>query len=133
LEEENETQTQGLLLTFAGLDVSTFHPVQNEKAILITMKNSPNIPYLTIDPISFEVFSTGDTITTRSLFLENNSQTGEALDYEISFTHFSRNRNAGNEAVRNIEDDFLMQGSSIYIPFEPFCRVDFLLVLSRYE
>lgn len=123
---ENETQTQGLLLTFAGLDAPTFHPVQNEKAIFFTMKNNPNVPYLTIEPISFEVNSTGDSLITRSLFLENNSTSGETLNYELSFTHFSRNRDASGHFVRNIENDFLMQGSSIYVPFEPYNQLFYL-------
>lgn len=124
---ENENQTEGLLLSFASIDAATFHAIQNETAILFTMKNSPDVPYLSIEPAEYIVETFYDTTIVQTLTLQNNAVSSEELSYSISFTHFDKGNERTINPNRNIENDQILQLSGYYIPFEPVNMPFYLL------
>ncbi|MCF7792444.1 MAG: T9SS type A sorting domain-containing protein [Candidatus Cloacimonetes bacterium] len=115
---ENQAQTEGLLLSFAGIEAATFHPIQDETAIMFTMKNGPDVPYLTVEPSEFIVETFVDTIILQTLTLQNNSESSEPLEYSLSLSHFGPGNGREQNLNRNIENDQILQLSGYYIPFQ---------------
>lgn len=116
---ENETQTEGLLLTFANLNAPTFHPVEAETAILFTMKTGADLPFLSIEPAELEITVSQDTIIQQSFFLQNNSADNSELSYSLSFSHFTRGSSRAMNPNRNLENDLIMQLTGYYVPLMP--------------
>ncbi|MDO9577962.1 MAG: hypothetical protein Q7J16_08760, partial [Candidatus Cloacimonadales bacterium] len=123
---EDETQTQGLLMTFAGIYPQTVQPLENETAILFTIKEGPDIPFLTINPSSITISVDPETIITEDIILFNNSGENSDISYTISFSHFSKNsgRSVNN---RNIENDFILYASGQFIPVMPMNLLFYLV------
>ena len=130
---ENESQTQGLLLSYANIYSPTVHPLQNETAILFTTRENPSIPYLTVEPASIIITLPLETSITESIILLNNGEIGSILNYSITLSHFSRGRNIPDKNSiyyqnlgKSIENDFIHCVTNVYIPIMP---MDFLFYL----
>jgi len=125
---ENEPQTKGLLITFAGIDDATTHPIQSETAILIKCKPNLSIPYLTANISEIILQTDSDTTLTFELQLFNSEIANSPLDYELTLGHFSRGISRSKSITnRNIEDDFITQLSGNYIPIMPFEMLFYLV------
>ncbi len=123
---ENETQTEGLLMTFADIYPQTVQPLENETAILFTIKEGPDIPYLIIDPYNITVSVYPDTVIIENFTLFNASEGDHDISYTVSFSHFSRNSGrSGN--MRNIENDQILCCSGSYIPVMPMNLLFYLV------
>ena len=125
---ENETQTEGLLMTYAGIYPQTVQPLENETAILFTIKEGPDIPFLTVTPSSITISVYPDTVIVEEFTLFNASEGDHDISYTISFSHFSRNSGrAGNLNNRNIENDFILCTTGNYIPVMPMDLLFYLV------
>ncbi|MDO9577068.1 MAG: C25 family cysteine peptidase [Candidatus Cloacimonadales bacterium] len=125
---ENQAQNAGIQMVFAGYENPTAHVLENESAILFTMKEGPDIPYLTIEPANITVSATNDTIITRAITLLNNAEENADLNYTLSLTHFLRDAGRSeNNPNRNIENDFIIQATGAYIPIEPINMLFYLV------
>ena len=125
---ENETQTEGLLITYADIYPQTVQPLENETAILFTIKEGPDIPFLTSNPSLITVSIYPDTIITEELILFNASEANKDISYTISFSHFSRNSGRSeNLNSRNIENDFILCTTGNYIPVMPMDLLFYLV------
>ncbi|MBC8415793.1 MAG: hypothetical protein H8E11_05125, partial [Candidatus Cloacimonetes bacterium] len=125
---ENETQTEGLLMTFADIYPQTIQPLENETAILFTIKEGPNIPFLTATPSSITISVYPDTIITKEITLFNASEGNIDISYTLNFSHFLRNSGrSGNLNNRNIENDYIHYAGGQFIPVLPM-NLQFLLV-----
>ena len=125
---ENETQTEGLLLTFAGIDNVTAHPIQSETAIKFESKPNYSIPYLTTDPTEISIVADSDTTITIDINLFNNATIDVDLEYELSFSHFGRGIDrSGFNPNRNIENDVIYQLSGNYVPVMPMDMLFYLV------
>ena len=125
---ENETQTEGLLMTFADIYPQTVQSLENETAILFTIKEGPDIPFLTIEPSAITVSVYPDTVIIEEFTLFNASEGNNDISYTISFSHFLRDSEIGEgKGSRNIENDFILCTSGNYIPVMPM-NLQFYLV-----
>ena len=117
---ENETQTEGLLLTFAGIDAVSAHPIESETAIWIQCRPNESIPYLTTDKTEISVVAESDKTVSLEITLFNQAETNTDLEYEMSFSHFRRgtSRTESNQN-RSLENDFIIQLSGNYVPIMP--------------
>ncbi len=84
---ENETQTEGLLLSFANIYPESMHQIESETAILITIKEGIIVPRLTVETEELNISLPPDTTAAYELELYNNSDQF-ALEYEITVSHF---------------------------------------------
>lgn len=125
---ENQAQTEGLLMVYAGYENPTAHVLENESAILFTMIDGPDIPYLTIEPASITVSATNDTIITQEITLLNNAEENADLNYTLSLTHFLRDAGRSeNNPNRNVGNDQIFQLTGYYIPNQPLNMPFYLL------
>ncbi|RLC44207.1 MAG: hypothetical protein DRH57_09380, partial [Candidatus Cloacimonadota bacterium] len=117
---ENETQTQGLLMTFANIYSPTAQELQNETAILFTIKDAFTPPCLSVSPISISVSIPSDTFITKNIILTNNGGVSSDLTYTISISHFTKNTGKLGAGVgKSIENDFIINTTNEYIPIMP--------------
>ncbi|MCK4311441.1 MAG: T9SS type A sorting domain-containing protein [Candidatus Cloacimonetes bacterium] len=125
---ENETQTEGLLITFADIYPQTVQPLENETAILFTIKEGPDIPFLTVDPSTITISVYPDTVITKEITLFNASGENTDISYTIIFSHFSRNSGKSQgKNNRNIENDFIHYASGQFIPVMPMNLLFYLV------
>jgi Peptidase family C25/Propeptide_C25/FlgD Ig-like domain len=117
---ENEIQTEGLLLTFAGIDAVSAHPIESETAIWFQCMPNESIPYLSTDKTEISVVVESDTTIPLEITLFNHAEANADLEYELSFSHFNRGINSTNRDInRSLENDFIIQSSGNYIPIMP--------------
>ncbi|MCK4358182.1 MAG: T9SS type A sorting domain-containing protein, partial [Candidatus Cloacimonetes bacterium] len=117
---ENESQTEGLLLSYSNIYTPTSQPLENETAILFTIKEGPIIPYLSVEPTYITVSIPSDTIITESITLINNGETSSIVDYTITLSHFLKNAGIlGGKGGKSIENDFIISVTNEYIPIMP--------------
>ncbi|MBN2017174.1 MAG: T9SS type A sorting domain-containing protein [Candidatus Cloacimonetes bacterium] len=112
---ENFPQTDGVLMTYANIYAPTAHTLQNETAILFTIKEGPDIPLLEIAPQQLEFTIPQDTTETAYLTLTNSST--QELSYWIESSHFSRDE--AKEGGKSIENDFILCTTASYVPVIP--------------
>jgi hypothetical protein len=125
---ENETQTEGLLMTYADVYPQTVQPLENETAILFTIKEGPDIPFLIVTPSSITISVYPDTVIIEEFTLFNDSEGDHDISYTISFSHFSRNSGRSeNLNSRNIENDFIWLSTVNYIPVMPINLLFYLV------
>jgi len=125
---ENETQTEGLLMTYADIYPQTVQSLENETAILFTIKEGLDIPFLTVEPSTITVSVYPDTVIIEEFTLFNASEGNTDISYTISFSHFLRDSGIGEgKSSRNIENDFILCTSGNYIPVMPM-NLQFYLV-----
>jgi Peptidase family C25/Propeptide_C25 len=117
---ENKDQTEGIQMLFAGHENPTAHTLENETAIIFTFQKEPDIPYLTFEPSSINVSTSEDTIITQEITLFNNAEDSSELNYTLSLSHFMRDSGRSKpNPNRNIENDFIIQGTGQYVPIQP--------------
>ncbi len=117
---ENYAQTDGVLLSYSNIYAPTAHILQNETAILFTLHESPEVPFLEAYPSSFNYTLPQDTTISDCILLVNTSSTD--LSYSIKTSHYS-GKGSGNGG-KNIENDFIISSSSYYftsMPMDIFC------------
>jgi len=112
---ENFPQTDGVLLTYSNIYAPTAHTLQNETAILFTIKEGPEIPLIAVSPQSLEFEIPQDTTSTGYLTITNTSST--ELSYWLETSHFSRNENL--KGGRSIQNDFIICTTTFYVPVVP--------------
>jgi Peptidase family C25/Propeptide_C25 len=116
---ENETQTSGLLLTFAGIDNITSHPIENETTIKFALKDDLFFPTCSCETTEISVSASKDTTITQSIFLQYDSDQNDALEFTLSFSHFRSGNDQSREFNRSLENDQILQLSGSYTPVEP--------------
>ena len=119
---ENYDQTEGLLLTYSDIYAPTAHVLQNETAILFTIKEGPQLPLLSVSPQTITLNVSQDTTIIEYLTLQNLSN--QKTNYFIDFSHFSRKEY--EDGGRSIENDFILSTTGSYVPVIP---LDFLCYL----
>ena len=119
---ENFSQTDGVLLTYSNIYAPTVHTLQNETAILFTIKEGPEIPLLEVSPEFFEFALPQDTTATGYITITNTSSV--ELSYLMETSHFSRDENLKGD--RSIQNDFIICTTTSYVPVVP---IDFLFYL----
>jgi len=123
---ENFSQTDGVLLTYSNIYAPTAHTLQNETAILFTIKEGPEIPLLDVSPIKLEFNIPQDTTETKYLTLTNTST--RELSYWAEASHFSRDENL--KGGRSIQGDFIICTTSSYVPVVPIDLLFYLYHMS---
>jgi len=111
---ENFSQTDGVLLTYSNIYSPTAQTLQNETAILFTIKEGPEIPLLEVSPQSLEFTIPSDTTATGYLTITNTSST--KLSYSLEASHFSRE---DDHVGRNIYSDVIISTVGSYVPVIP--------------
>lgn len=112
---ENFDQTEGLLITYSDIYAPTAHELQNETAILFTIKEGPELPVLTVTPQTITLNLSQDTTVTEYLTLENPSN--QDLMYAVDFSHFSRDQE--KEEGKSISNDLIISTVGSYVPVIP--------------
>jgi hypothetical protein len=119
---ENFSQTDGVLLTYSNIYAPTAHTLQNETAILFTIKEGPEIPLIDVSPVKLEYSLQQDTTATAYMTITNTSS--EDLSYLVETSHFSRDENLKGD--RSVQNDIIICTSSSYVPVVP---IDILFYL----
>ncbi len=109
---ENETQTEGLLLSFANIYPETMHAIESETAILITIKDGIIVPRLTAGTEEIYITLPPDTTSIYEVEL-NNSSDQFSLEYETTVSHFP-SRGEVNLPERDISGNSLNSLTQTY-------------------
>ena len=111
---ENYEQTEGLLMTFADIYTETVHELEDETAVLFTIREGNSIPLLTIEPEEINVSIPAESSDSATLNLINNGTIND-LEFNISMTNFERDSRG-----RDISNDQIIRGINGYVPVIPF-------------
>ncbi|MBC8382440.1 MAG: hypothetical protein H8E22_01215, partial [Candidatus Cloacimonetes bacterium] len=112
---ENFSQTDGVLLTYSNIYAPTAHTLQNETAILFTIKEGPEIPLLEVSPEFLEFNIPSDTTATGYLTITNTSSS--ELTYWLETSHFSSGENL--KGGKSIQNDFIICTTMSYVNVVP--------------
>jgi hypothetical protein len=119
---ENEHNTQGLMITFADLYPPTAHPIQSETAIFFSIAEGEQVPYMISETEELSVTLPPDSSSTKYITITN--PTSKDLPYTLEFKHFVRGR---NKPVRDISDDLIVAGGSMFTPVIPTTLLFYLI------
>jgi hypothetical protein len=111
---ENYEQTEGLLMTFADIYPETVHELEDETAILFTIREGNPVPLLTVEPDEINISIPAESNESVALTLINNGSIND-LEFAISVSNFGR-----DEANRDISNDQIIRGINGYVPVIPF-------------
>lgn len=112
---ENYTEDDGINMSYANRQPSSAHPLESETAILFTVDPYSDIPYLTSSPEAFQLNLAENETQDITLNLTNHSQFGEAIDFSVEFSHFTKQQ----KTERDISLDQVIRGNNGYIPILP--------------